>query len=500
MKIGFRLDAGSEVGLGHFYRCLSIAETFLGLGSEVHFLSINLSDRLQEVLRKRGAGVSQISSSGPNVRLRSKGATLNRLSLNDASQTSVVSNTLGLDLLVVDHYGIDQAWVTSLEKKGPRLLQLMDFPSFKGGDFLLDYGFDASLVKHKVSEIPAQGLLLGPKFAPVSIAPPDYDEALSLEASRSVPRVSIALGSAVSASFLKSIELEYVSSDRNFSLAIVSENKSSNGSGANGVDWLAPSNGLGGLFSGSDFAVTSGGVSMYERIAYGVPGIVVETATNQRGALQAIAPDGLGDDTFMEAQDLSPKSLLDTIGRRLSLGSDSAQSLLLKSTIDFFGPLRIAFSLGICERSSNLVARRFEPKDSPILLNWANDPDVRSNSISSHKISPQAHLLWQESLPSNGTQIWIFDYQGIPFGQVRFELENCRTFVSYSVDSLFRGLRLSREMLSIAIRKASIHEDIFAKAKPTNMASIKILTALGFFVASSRDDLITFVLPQGLNS
>jgi spore coat polysaccharide biosynthesis predicted glycosyltransferase SpsG/RimJ/RimL family protein N-acetyltransferase len=500
MKIGFRLDAGGEVGLGHFFRCLSLAEAFLGLGNEVYFLSRNLPDWLQEIARERGSGVYQISSFGPYVRLSSDGGPWNRLSLSDASETIVVSNSLGLDLIVVDHYGIDQAWITSVEEKGPKLLQLADFPAFKGGDFLLDYGFDASLAKHKMSEFPRQGLLLGSKFAPVSRVSSNPDELVIPETSGSAPLVSIALGSAVSVSFLESVEFEYLSSARNFSLAIVAEKKSRDLSGANGVHWVAPSDGLGGLFSGSVLAVTSGGVSMYERIAYGVPGLVVETAANQRFALQAIRGCGLGDDTFTELQDLNPRSLLEIISRKVRSGNDSTHSLLLKSTIDFFGPLRVAFGVGALPLSSDLVARRFEPKDAPILLNWANDPVVRFNSISASKISPEEHILWQEKFPSNGTQIWIFDYQGIPFGQVRFELENCRTFVSYSVDSLFRGLRLSKEMLSIAIHKALIREDIFAKARPTNTASIKILTALGFLVSSSRDDLITFVLPQGLNT
>jgi len=499
MRIGFRLDAGDVVGLGHFFRCLSIGEAFSDLGNEVYFLSRNLPVWLREIARERGVGLAEITSGGSGFRLREDGATSNRLSLSDSSQTLVVSKALGLDLLLVDHYGIDQVWFTNLEKKGLRILQIADFPAFKGGDFLLDYGFDASLAKHNISKASAQGLLLGPKFAPVSFAPSRPSERVSPEVLVSRPRVSIALGSAVSASFLESVEAEYLDSAREFSLAIVARDNSREKPNVNGVQWVEPSDGLGGLFAGSDFTVTSGGVSMYERMAYGIPGLVVETAKNQRAALEALRESGLGDDTFTELKDVTPKSLLQTIGRKLSLGKDSTQSLLLKSKVDFYGPLRIAFSLGAVGFSGTLVGRRFEPKDSPLLLNWANDPVVRANSISLQKVSPEAHILWQKNIRSKGTQIWVFDYQGIPFGQVRFESEHGKTFVSYSIDSIFRGLRLSKEMVSIAMRKASIHDDIFAKAKPTNTASIRVLIALGFSISSTRGDLITLRLSKHQN-
>jgi len=496
MKIGFRLDAGDEIGLGHFFRCLSIAEAFSVLGNEVYFLSRNLPAWLQEIARGRGAGIAQILSPSPNAGLRGDETILNRLSLGDSSQTLVVSKTLGLDLLVVDHYGIDQAWFTNVEKKGPRLLQIADFPAVSGGDFLLDYGFDASSAKHEISENSAQVLLLGPKFAPISLPTWEARRGQSNECGESVPEVAIALGSGVDLACLRAIEREYLDSPRSFNLSLVTGDDSIEKTNSAGVRWVASTDGLVRLFSQSNFIVTSGGVSMYERIACGVPGAVVETAVNQRPALNEIRKEGLGGDTFYTLPEADPKTLIETIDRGLSTGFDLAQRLLLQSTVDFFGPLRVAFALGAVPPPSALAARMFEPEDSSILLRWANDENVRANSMSPEKISPEEHLRWQENLRSKGTRIWMFEYKGIPFGQVRFELEHGKIFISYSIDSLFRGLRLSFEMISSAIREASIGENIFARAKPANSASIKILTRLGFYVLSSRDDVLILMLPS----
>lgn len=79
------MDAGDEFGLGHFFRCLSIAEAFLGLGHEVYFLSRNLPAWLQEIARERGAIVAQIASPSLGVPLSGERAISNRLSLGDSS-------------------------------------------------------------------------------------------------------------------------------------------------------------------------------------------------------------------------------------------------------------------------------------------------------------------------------------------------------------------------------------------------------------------------------
>jgi spore coat polysaccharide biosynthesis predicted glycosyltransferase SpsG/RimJ/RimL family protein N-acetyltransferase len=488
------LDAGDEFGLGHFFRCLSIAEAFLSLGHEVYFLSRNLPAWLQEIARERGAIVAQIASPSLGVPLSGERAISNRLSLGDSSETLVMSSTLGLDVLVLDHYGIDQEWFTNLEKNGPRLLQISDFRSFKGGDYLLDYGFDASLDKHQISENSTQGLLLGPKFAPISLPASESRPNQSLEARESLPVAAIALGSGIDLAFLKAIECEYLDSPRSFSLSILAGDLSTEKASAKGVQWVTSADGLALLLAQSDFAVTSGGVSMYERIASGVPGAVVETAINQRPALDGIKNEGLGSDTFLALKKADARSLMEIIDWGLRAGADAAQRLLLQSTVDFFGPLRVAFMLGAMPPSRALAVRKFESKDSSILLNWANDKTVRANSISSEKISPEEHLLWQEGLQSKGTQIWMFELQGIPFGQVRFARESGKTFISYSIDSLFRGLRFSSEMISIAMREASIGEDIFARAKPANLSSVQVLTGLGFSLSSSREGIVEWVL------
>ena len=500
MKIGFRLDAGGEMGLGHFFRCLSIAEAFSVLGNEVYFLSRNLPAWLQEIARGRGAGITQISSPGTNARLSRDGTIVNQLSLGDSSQTLVVSRTLGLDLLVVDHYGINQAWFSNLEKKGLRLMQIADFPAVSGGDFLLDYGFDASSAKHEISENSAQVLLLGPKFAPISLPPWESLGSQNHECGESLPEVAIALGSGVDLAFLRAIKREYLASPRSFNLSLLTGDESIEKTNSSGVQWVASTDGLVGLFSKSNFVVTSGGVSMYERIACGVPGAVVETAINQRPALTGIKKEGLGSDTFYTMPESHPKALIEAIDEGLSTGCDLAHRLLLQSTVDFFGPLRVAFALGAVPPPSALVARKFEPEDSSILLRWANEKNVRANSMSPEKISPEEHLRWQENLRSRGTRIWMFEYQGIPFGQVRFELEHGKVFISYSIDFLFRGLRRSLEMISSAIREASIGEDIFARVKAANLASIRTLTRLGFYVLSSRDDVLILMLPTGEDS
>src|SRR4051794_22313327 len=54
MRVAFRVDASQKTGIGHFMRCLTLADALKQCGAHVRFISRQLPDHLRDVLGKRG--------------------------------------------------------------------------------------------------------------------------------------------------------------------------------------------------------------------------------------------------------------------------------------------------------------------------------------------------------------------------------------------------------------------------------------------------------------
>lgn len=63
MKIAFRVDASSQIGIGHFMRCLTLADALKQRGAQIRFLSRYLPEHLKDVLMTKEHQFVQLNSS-----------------------------------------------------------------------------------------------------------------------------------------------------------------------------------------------------------------------------------------------------------------------------------------------------------------------------------------------------------------------------------------------------------------------------------------------------
>jgi RimJ/RimL family protein N-acetyltransferase len=181
---------------------------------------------------------------------------------------------------------------------------------------------------------------------------------------------------------------------------------------------------------------------------------------------------------------------------RLDLLAQNAKKGQLQ--LDGYGAHRIAHLL-LGTVSSELTIREVCSDDAPLLFGWANDPQLRRNSISRKVIDPQEHLNWFEGVLDSPDQvIFILEQDANPVGQARFmrELEN-RFVLSYSIDSVYRGGGLGKKMLSLAIatHRATFPDGVYhATIRCDNSASRAILMSLGFIVTENDHNFELLVL------
>ena len=141
------------------------------------------------------------------------------------------------------------------------------------------------------------------------------------------------------------------------------------------------------------------------------------------------------------------------------------------------------------ENEFSISLRKAQKKDIDIYFKWANDREVRNNSINSNQIEYNEHINWfNKKIYEQNSILYIFEKDGIPAGQVRFEKEVQDNFfiINYSVDKNYRGQGFGKTIVKMGIEQLlkdndqSVELRLRALVKEKNIASIKVFKTLNF--------------------
>ena len=139
--------------------------------------------------------------------------------------------------------------------------------------------------------------------------------------------------------------------------------------------------------------------------------------------------------------------------------------------------------------NNDFILRQVTLEDKEMLLAWANDPVVRYQAINQHEITIDEHSKWiYQHLNDPNTRMWILEYNGIPAGQIRWDLNGKEAILDYSISDGFRGRGLGKVILKRGIDevcKIWTGISLIAEVKEKNIASIKAITAAGFKQSNS---------------
>lgn len=134
---------------------------------------------------------------------------------------------------------------------------------------------------------------------------------------------------------------------------------------------------------------------------------------------------------------------------------------------------------------SKLTCRKARSGDLMMYYEWANDPEVRSNSFNSGDILLSEHQSWFERASNNPEYLMlVFEIEGASIGQIRFQIKGDRALLNYSIDKRFRGKHLSPPMIRMGTDELHRYfpeiKFIDAKVKNSNRASLQTLQNCGF--------------------
>lgn len=477
MNVAFRVDASSLIGTGHFVRCLTLAEELRRRGANTLFLSRDLPDHLKAMLAAGQHGVACLTS--PEL---------------DAAQTLEALSGGSWDWLVVDHYGLDQAWETRVRRGVSKVLVIDDIADRTHDcDLLLDQNLQADSSFRYAGKVPQACVsLIGPRFA---LLREEFRAARERARPRdgAVARILVFFGGmdaanhtaraveALAGLALHGVAVDVVVGSRHPRVDELREECT-----RNGFPYHVQTGRMAELIAAADLAVGAGGTAVWERCCLGLPQLAICTAENQRGQLAAAAAAGLV--YFAESADDAglvirrhTAALMENRPLRHLMSCAGMQA------VDGRGTARVAAAMG----SSGIEVRVATAADSRKLYEWRNDPAVRAVSRTTTPIDWDRHQRWLASvLNAADRSLLIGEREDSPVGVVRFDLHGSEAEISIYLVPGDHPPGEGRTLLASAERWLAAHRPevtrVDAQVLAGNTRSERLFLGSGYRADSAR--------------
>lgn len=261
MRVVIRADASREIGIGHVVRCLTLAECLRQGAAQIAFACDDLPGNMIDGIRHAGFEV----------------------------RDAALADAVGIDWLVVDHYGLDRGYESSMRLAARKILVIDDLADRPHDcDLLLDQNLYDDIEMRYRKLVPRHALILtGPRFA---LLRPEFAQARA-RAGREGPLRRILVffgGSDPTNETLKTLRaLEQLgSTDIAVDVLIGVSNPhreevTAYAGTLQNVAVLARTDRMSELMLRADLAIGGGGTTSWERCCLGLPSITIAVADNQ---------------------------------------------------------------------------------------------------------------------------------------------------------------------------------------------------------------------------
>lgn len=494
--IAIRVDASSQIGTGHFMRCLTLADELKRCGAHIRFVSRELPMYLQDMLAAKGMEHTSLDSNSEESDTDDLAHThwLGTSQTQDAQVTIQALTDHAWDWLVVDHYALDVRWENALRLTAKQIMVIDDIADRQHDcDVLLDQNFYADMQTRYADKVPAHcQLLLGPRYA---LLRDEFRELRKQVNPRTgaVKRILVFFGGvdadnytshAINALVVLKVEGLHVDVVIGAQHPCRAEIEAS--CAEQGYVCHVQTNRMAELMVDADLAIGAGGSATWERCCLGLPTLAICTADNQQrqvgdAALEGLlcAPETKGD--LIEAFQRHIRTLIENRYLRQLVSCNSMHA------VDGRGVLRVIAAIGC----SDIEIRTARPDDSEKLFQWRNHASIREVSRDANLIEWQDHQRWFASvLTDSGKMLLIGWREELPIGVVRFDMQNDEAEVSiYLVpDGGFSGqgqsLLQSAEQW-LAANYPEIHM-IRAHVLGSNIRSQRLFVGAGYQVESTN--------------
>lgn len=289
MNIFIRTDASVSIGTGHVVRCMTLADELRGKGAEVSFICRKETGNLIGFIKEKGYRVYPLP------------ADIDLLTDRDLTHKILQKQQELTDWLIIDHYGIEASWESSMREYVKKILIIDDLADRQHDcDLLLDQNY-SSVMKRYQGLVPEHCIqLIGPEYA---LLRPQFREAREnlKKESGEVKKILVFMGGADPANetckvlrALKMLNRPDIAIDVVIGTPNPFKNEIEN------IAQQMPHtasyfnvNNMSELMTSADIGIGASGTSTWERCCTGLPSIVMVLADNQKDIAEELEKEGV---------------------------------------------------------------------------------------------------------------------------------------------------------------------------------------------------------------
>lgn len=332
MRVAFRVDGSSQIGMGHIIRSMSLAKSFEKMEHEVVFISKEIMGI--EALKLSGFEVISLEIINSRENIDGYSYENKNERLNDLVQLKEIFKKIEIDLLIVDSYNVDAQYFLKLKKEVKKIAYIDDiYKKNYDLDIWINGNIDA---KNKNYEIDKNKLyLLGPKY---NLIRDEFKNANRHKLNKDIQNIMITTGgtdyyelsiylsnmliaSGIDANINIVVGLGFENldkliqlKDRNLQIKLFTtakENKNKN------LKYKTMPE----IMSLADLAISSGGSTLYELCAMGTPTIAFILAENQLGIVKTFEELGYIENLgwYNEINEIKLINLVNKINNQIKL-------------------------------------------------------------------------------------------------------------------------------------------------------------------------------------
>lgn len=341
MQVAIRVDSSVQIGTGHVMRCLTLASRLRQYGASVEFICRELSGNLCDLIQNQGFIVHRLPSSNLTVGVNYDQWLGTSWETDSAETIQVIGSAdTKFDLLIVDHYAIDNRWESRIRPFIPRIMAIDDLANrLHDCDLLLDQNLYDDMHSRYSDLLPEKCTqLLGPRYA---LLREEFIDAQKTPRVRNgdVQRVFVFFGGSDPTNETeKSLDAIKLLNRAELIVDVVVGRSNPNReriselcSQISNTHFYCQISNISDLMIAADLAIGAGGTSTWERCSVGLPTLTITTAENQVEVTEAVAKTGaihhLGSYRDVSAQSIAKglQHLLQMPERLVSMSRMSTQ-------------------------------------------------------------------------------------------------------------------------------------------------------------------------------
>lgn len=498
--IALRVDASSQIGTGHFMRCLALADELSKQDVHIRFLSRNLPAYLTDMLSERGlelVSIETFDESKYNEKETSNlvhASWLGTTQFQDAKAAIKGLSDKNWDCLIVDHYALDICWENQLRSSTKKIMVIDDLGDRQHDcDILLDQNYYVDMQTRYYDKVPAHcKLLLGPGYALLREEFRIFREQAKIRNGK-VKKILVFFGGMDPDNFtmlaIKALSLINTKLDVDVVIGAKHpfEEEIKKNCINNGFVCHVQTPDMAKLMVQADLAIGAGGTSIWERCCLGLPAISLCVAENQRIQITDAAELGVllapvFSQHLINILQIHITSLLDNPAL-LKLISKASMKV-----VDANGTLKISKILrSIKNDLSEVTVRSAFPSDDTKVWPWRNYEATKKYFFDKSELVLDDHIQWwHKSIADKKRVLLLGVFNNSEFGVVRFDfLDPTKAQTSIYLNPEMVGQGLGRELLIKGIAWLRDNypklEIVLAEIMSENITSIRLFESIGFY-------------------